>query len=127
MSIFRESFLITEDCLRIHKVDISSIEKMEKQLISTAKKNKFNEKNINGWSETYGTGDELEKRKESISKLLKSLDLGNCFYDDGGNYIVYSFKKEKFYFFDHECDGKENIERGPWSLEKIKKYIDSNK
>ena len=127
MGLIYGNLFLNENCMRIHKIDTSSTEKLKRQLINVAKNNKFTERNINGWSETYGTGEELEKRKKSISELLKSLDLGNCFYDDGGNYVVYSFKKDKFYFFDHESDGEENIKKGPWSLEKIKKFVEENK
>lgn len=84
----------------------------------------FGETALKGWSQTYGTGKEYEERYNSIYNLLKSLKLGNCYRDEGGNYIVYSFTKKKFYFFDHELDGEENIKQNEWSLEKIKKYID---
>jgi len=90
-------------------------------LIEKASKDKFTEKDYKHWSETY----DEEGRSEKIYDLLKKKDLGYCHDDENGNKVVYSFKAKKFYLFDHEKDGMENLEKD-MSIERVKDIISKN-
>lgn len=92
---------------------------LKETLINHASKSKFSSKTCKNWSVDYHIGsDEGDK----ICEKLKSMDLGTCYGDGNGNYVVYSFKTKKFYFFDHEFDGKENLSH-TWTLDRIKQHI----
>ena len=121
-----EMQIAEEEILNIEKISFSTKDELKKKLIETAKANKFTDKNYNGSSQTYGTGDEYTKRYQKINNALRKLDLGFCISDPGGNYIVYSFTRNKFYFFDHERDGLENI-KNDISIDNIIKHIESFK
>ena len=96
---------------------IEDVNKLKDALIKYASKSKFSDKTCKLWSATYADSD-----KDKIYKKLKSMELGTCYGDDGGNYVVYSFKSKKFYFFDHELDGTENLSHS-WTIQKIKQHL----
>lgn len=97
---------------------ITDLNKLEETLIKHANKSRLSNNQCKIWSETYS-----DKSEDNIFKKLKSLDLGYCYSDAGGNYVVYSNKTKKFYFFDHELDGEENL-KNTWSVERIRKHLD---
>lgn len=80
---------VTEEAVHIEKNDKIAY------LIKCASKKKFTNSDCKKWSQGIDNSDKM------YDKLLQ-MDLGYAWSDDCGNYIVYSFKNEAFYYFDHE-------------------------
>ena len=101
--------------IKFSKIEDDS--KLKEVLINHASKSKFTDTQYKLWSDTYNHSD-----REVIIKKLKSMDLGTCYGDGDGNYVNYSFKTKKFYFFDSENDGRENLSH-EWTIERIRKHL----
>ncbi len=82
---------------KINLLDTKQSEnKIKKKLKKVAKHRLFTEKDYNDWSNTdIGF---FNKKDAKYSKIK----LGYCYLDHTGmNYIVYNFKDDKFYYFNH--------------------------
>ena len=100
------------------KLDISDLGKLQARLISFAKNNKLTSKDWKKFSKSIDK-DEESKSYDRISKM----ELGYCFKDRQGNFVLYSEKGKNFYYMDMTLSGFENT-RKPISIKKIKTIVD---
>lgn len=121
LSIISEATSFDPDKIRkiVNRFDFEDDDNFQDQIIKRAQHHMMSNGQIKKWSETYYTSS-----SDKIVDELKSKKLGTVFTDDGGNMIVYSFTTKKFYFFDHEYDGRENL-NNKWSIKKIQSYMKS--
>jgi len=99
-----------------NKLSTDDLQEMRKALVKCAKCNMFTKDDYENWNP--------DEDDPKVIKKFSSYKLGYCWEDEGGNYFVYSVKTDRFYFFNHEQSGIENVEDGPISLEYIKKEVD---
>ena len=100
------------------KLDTSDLGKLQARLISFAKNNKLTSKDWKKFSKSIDK-DEESKSYDRISKM----ELGYCFKDRQGNFVLYSEKGKNFYYMDMTLSGFENT-RKPISIKKIKAIVD---
>ena len=82
------------------------------------KNNKLTSKDWKKFSKSIDK-DEESKSYDRISKM----ELGYCFKDRQGNFVLYSEKGKNFYYMDMTLSGFENT-RKPISIKKIKTIVD---
>lgn len=99
-------------------LDTSDLGKLQARLISFAKNNKLTSKDWKKFSKSIDK-DEESKSYDRISKM----ELGYCFKDRQGNFVLYSEKGNNFYYMDMTLSGFENT-RKPISIKKIKTIVD---
>ena len=117
-SINEQVYCLSDRHKKDDKLDTSDLGKLQARLISFAKNNKLTSKDWKKFSKSIDK-DEESKSYDRICKM----ELGYCFKDKQGNFVLYSEKGKNFYYMDMTLSGFENT-RKPISIKRIKTIID---
>ena len=117
-SVNEQVYCLSDRYKKDDKLDTSDLGKLQARLISFAKNNKLTSKDWKKFSKSLDK-DEESKSYERISKM----ELGYCFKDKQGNFVLYSEKGKNFYYMDMTLSGFENT-RKHISIKKIKTIVD---
>ena len=117
-SVNEQVYCLSDGHKKDDKLDTSDLGKLQTRLISFAKNNKLTSKDWKKFSKSIDK-DEESKSYDRISKM----ELGYCFKDRQGNFVLYSEKGKNFYYMDMSLSGFENT-RKPISIKRIKTIID---
>ena len=118
ISVNEQVYCLSDRHKKDDKLDTSDLGKLQARLISFAKNNKLTSKDWKKFSKSIDK-DEESKSYDRISKM----ELGYCFKDRQGNFVLYSEKGKNFYYMDMSLSGFENT-RKPISIKKIKTIVD---